>query len=258
MRATLIPLPLFLDAAFLASRKLSDSLEGTGAPGAKQYVGIVVILDRKAEQRSRLLDDLVREGSSINDITRQDLLVALPGREEAWPPAFQTWVIDPEKDWDGVRTPGLFLAGTEDRAWSHQLWELVSDQVERLQSPEDQDRIAHALDQSASSVCDYLGLSEADIPCLVVFSLQDHQAFVFRYGGDADDSPYRLFKNIAVRRPRNPRSRWLTDAIQSLARDWGLHEGEKPVLAPPSLSDWEATCYLPYSEDSIPLESARD
>jgi hypothetical protein len=44
---------------------------------------------------SHLLDDLVREGSSINDVTRHDLLVAVPGREEERQRGVDAWVMDP-------------------------------------------------------------------------------------------------------------------------------------------------------------------
>jgi hypothetical protein len=87
VRATLIPLPLFLDAVVRACEAASV--------GAKRYLGIAVVLDRKAERRSRLLEDLVREGSSINDVTRHDLLVAIPGRHEDWRPGVDEWVLVP-------------------------------------------------------------------------------------------------------------------------------------------------------------------
>jgi hypothetical protein len=283
MRVTRIPLPSFLDAAIYACRTVPhhrgqrdwyEYEEGDRGWPTKQYVGIVVILDRKAERRSHLLDDLVREGSSINDVTRDDLLVALPGRPEErrlevhpevdeWGPPenrpieVDEWILDPQKEWDHVGTPGLLVAGA-DKAWADRLWQLVNDEVERCDSAEDQERIAHAVDQSASSVCDYLGLTEADIPCLVVFSLGDHRVFVFRYGGDADDPPYQLFKAIAVRRPRNPQHGWLTDAVQGVVQEWALAEGPKPILAPPALAGWDATCYLPRQPGSIEWEPARD
>ena len=101
------------------------------------------------------------------------------------------------------------MAGADDRAWESRLWELVSDEVERCDSYEDQKRIVQAVDQSASDVVDYLGLTEDDIPSLVIFSLDDRRLFVFRYGGDADDAPYQLFKNIATRRPRDGEPGWL-------------------------------------------------
>lgn len=78
MRGTFIPLPNFLDAAVRACEITPSS--------AKRYRGIVVVLDRTAERHSNLLRDLVKEGSSINDVTRKDLLVALPGQQEAWRP----------------------------------------------------------------------------------------------------------------------------------------------------------------------------
>lgn len=76
MRGTLIPLPGFLDAAIRACEVSPSTV--------KRYRGIVVVLDRTAERNSNLLKDLVYEGSSINDVTRKDLLVALPGRHEDW------------------------------------------------------------------------------------------------------------------------------------------------------------------------------
>jgi hypothetical protein len=155
--------------------------------------------------------------------------------------------LDPHKHWeDGVGTPGVFLAGTDDQAWASRLWELVSAEVEQCNSPEDQERIAQAVDQSASSICDYLGLSEEDIPSLVLFSLVDRRVFVFRYGGDGDTSPYQLFKNIAARRPQDSQpTSWLTSAIVEVARDAGLREGSPMKLAPPSLATWDAIRYLP-------------
>jgi hypothetical protein len=283
MYVTLIPLPSFLNAAILACRARqrqkddtkTNPLEAQEYVGLerieyvsleaqmhadleeKEYVGIVVILDRKAERRSNLLDDLVREGSSINDITRGDLLVALPGGEAEQRQGVDAWVLNPQKDWHGVGAPGLLLAGGDD-SWAHQLWDLLSDEVERCQSEEDQDRIGRAVDQSASSVCDYLGLSEADIPCLVVFSLDDHRVFVFRYGGDADDPPYQLFKHIAVRRPRDPQPGWLTVAVQGVVQQWGLAEGPKPILAPAALTGWDAICYLPRQPGLLEWERTRD
>jgi hypothetical protein len=251
MRATLIPLPFFLDAAIRAGglRHRID-VRSSLVP---RYVGIVVVLDRKAERHSHLLDDLVREGSSINDVTRHDLLVAVPGQVEEQRPGVNAWVKDPRKEWDGIGAPGLLLAGADDSAWATRLWELVSDRVEQCQSHEDQQRIARAVDQSASSVCDYLGLSEADVPSLVFFSLVDRRVFVFRYGGDADDPPYQLFKDIAARRPQDDQPGWLAEAVEGVARDRGLAEGSVPVLSPPALADWQATCYLPQPADARPL-----
>jgi hypothetical protein len=123
---------------------------------------------------------------------------------------------------------------------------LVSEEVEQCKSPEDQERIGQAVDQSASSICDYLGLSEEDIPSLVLFSLVDHRVFVFRYGGDGDTSPYQLFKDIAAHRPPGSQPvSWLTSAIVEVARDAGLRERPPLRLAPSSLATWEAIRYLP-------------
>ena len=132
MRGTLIPLPDFLDAAIRACAVASSS--------GKWYLGVVVVLDRKAERRSRLLDELVREGSSINDVTRRDLLVAIPGTQQDWRPGVDEWVLDPHKRWeDAVGAPGLFMSGADPGIWASYLWELVSNEVERCQSPEDVD-----------------------------------------------------------------------------------------------------------------------
>lgn len=250
MRGTLISLPNFLDAAIRACEVAFSS--------AKWYLGIVVVLDRKAERRSRLLDELVREGSSINDVTRKDLLVAVPGAQQDSRPGVEDWVRDPRKaEEDGVGAPGLVMSGMHPDAWASRLWELVSDEVERCQSSQDQERIRRAVDQSASSVCDYLGLSENDIPSLVVFSLVDHRVFVFRYGGDADDPPYQLFKDIATRRPSDGQRNWLTTAVMDVASESGLAEGPVPELAPPSLAGWAATRYLPRDVDALAWERSR-
>jgi len=249
MRGTLIPLPDFLDAAIRAC--------GEALSPAKWYLGIVVVLDRKAERRSHLLDELVREGSSINDVTRKDLLVAVPGTQQDWRPGVDEWVLDPHKRWeDGVGAPGLVMSGVDPGTWASRLWELVSSEVERCQSPEDQLRIAQAIDQSASSVCDYLGLSEADIPSLVVFSLVGRRVFVFRYGGDADDPPYQFFKDIAIRRSSAKQPDWLARAVVDVASESRLVEGPVPELAPPSLAGWEATRYLPRDVDTLSWERA--
>jgi hypothetical protein len=204
-----------------------------------------------------LLEDLVLEGSSINDVTRHDLLVAIPGRQEDWRPGIAEWVLDPHKHCeDGVGAPGVFLAGADDQAWAGRLWELVSDEVEQCAGSGDQERIAQAVDQSASSICDYLGLSEADIPSLVLFSLVDRRVFVFRYGG-ADTSPYQLFKELAARRPQDSQpASWLTSAILDVAREATLREGPPLKLAPPSLAKWGATRYLPRQEPGRPQPSA--
>jgi hypothetical protein len=248
VRATYIPLPDFLDAAIRACEVAS----------AKWYLGIVVVLDRKAERRSCLLDDLVREGSSINDVTRKDLLVAVPGEGTDWRRGLEEWVLDPHKRWgDGVGAPGLVLSGVDRHAWASRLWELVHSEVEQCQNAEDQERIRRAVDQSASSVCDYLGLNEDDIPSLAVFSLVDRRVFVFRYGGDADDPPYQLFKSIAARRPPGEQRDWLTRAVVDVADESGLAEGPEPELVPPSLAGWGATRYLPRGVDALPRERAR-
>jgi hypothetical protein len=133
----------------------------------------------------------------------------------------------------------------------------VSEEVERCQSVEDQERIVQAVDQSASSVCDYLGLGEEDIPSLALFSFADRRLFVFRYGGDADYSPHQLFKEIATRRPSREQRDWLTSAVVDVAREWGLPEGPAPELAPPSLAGWEATRYLPRQADALGWERGR-
>lgn len=243
VRGTLIPLPLFLDAVVRASEVAPE--------GAKRYLGIAVVLDRGAEQSSRLLEDLARDGSSINDVTRHDLLVALPGRREDMR-GVDEWVLDPHKQVeDGVGAPGVFLSGADDQAWAGRLWELVSDDVEEFKSPRDQERIAEAVDQSASSICDYLGLSEKDIPSLVLFSLVDHRVYVFRYGGGYDTSPYLFFKAIAADRPQDGQpDSWLTSAVTKGAREAELREGPPLKLAPPSLATWEAIRYLPRRKPS--------
>ncbi len=51
---------------------------------ATRYIGTVVVVDRKAERCSHWLGELVREGGSINDVTRHDLLVVLLGHGEEW------------------------------------------------------------------------------------------------------------------------------------------------------------------------------
>jgi hypothetical protein len=255
MRAIYIPLPDFLDAAIHACEVAHSS--------AKWYLGIVVVLDRKAERRSRLLDELVCEGSSINDVTRKDLLVAIP--QQDWRHGVDDWVQEPGEQGslrsDGppryVGAPGLVMSGVDHDAWASRLWELVSDKVEQCENHEDQERITRAIDQSASSVCDFLGLSENDIPSLVVFSLVDRKVFVFRYGGDADDPPYQLFKNIAARRPPSGQRDWLTGAVVDVAVESGLAKGPKPELVPPSLAGWEATRYMPRGVDVLARERAR-
>jgi hypothetical protein len=247
MRAVLIPLPDFLDAAIRASQVTQT-----------RYAGIVTVLDRLAERRSHLLDDLVREGGSINDVTRQDLLVAVPARPQEWRRDLAEWVLDPRKSAeDGVGAPGLFLAGADDHAWATQLWELVSDEVERCDSDEKRTEIAQAFDSSASAVCDYLGLSEDDIPSLVLLSLADRRVFVFQYGGDADDPPYQLFKGIAMRRSAEGQPDWLTNAVLGVVQEWGLAEGPTPALTAPALEDWMVTRYLPRSADALPSQPAR-
>jgi hypothetical protein len=247
MRAVLIPLPAFLDAAIRACQVAQA-----------RYAGIVTVLDRMAERRSNLLDDLVREGSSINDVTRQDLLVAVPAHPEEWRRGLGEWVLDPRKPWeDGLGAPGLLMAGADDDAWATRLWELLSDGIERWESAEEQQRIARAFDRSASSVCDYLGLSEADIPSLVLLSLADRRVFVFQYGGDADDPPYQLFKGIAMRRPAQAQPGWLTTAVLGVAQERGLAEGPPPILTAPALEGWTAIRYLPRTVDTLPWEPAR-
>jgi len=133
----------------------------------------------------------------------------------------------------------------------------VSEQVEHCQSDKDQERISRAIDQSASSVCDYLGLNEADIPSLLVFSLLDRKVFVFRHSGDADSSLYQFFKKIAIRRPSAKQSDWLSRAVLDVASESGLVEGPVPELVPPSLDGWVATRYLPRDVDTLAWERAR-
>jgi hypothetical protein len=249
MRGTLIPLPDFLDAVIRACAAAPSS--------GKWYLGVVVVLDRRAERRSCLLDELVREGSSINDVTRKDLLVAVPGQQHGWWPGVDEWIDQPTGPWYGVGAAGLLMAGVDHDDWAGRLWELVSDQVELCDNAEDQERIRQAVDQSASSVCDYLGLTEDDIPSLAIFSLADRRIFVFRYGGDADDSPYQLFKDIARRRPSGERRDWLTTAVEDIARESGLTEGQAPELTPRSLADWQATRYLPRDVNAPSRERAR-
>lgn len=133
----------------------------------------------------------------------------------------------------------------------------MSEQVEHCQSDKDQERISRAIDQSASSVCDYLGLNEADIPSLLVFSLLDRKVFVFRHSGDADSSLYQFFKKIAIRRPSAKQSDWLSRAVLDVASESGLVEGPVPELVPPSLDGWVATRYLPRDVDTLAWERAR-
>lgn len=253
MRTVLIPLPHFLEAAIRACEVASA-----------KYLGIVVVLDRMAEGPSGLLDQLVRDGSSINDVTRDDLLVAIPGivvpgKEHEWSvPGFDARVTDPHKRRrDAVSAPGLALSEVNHDDWANRLWDLVGQEVDQCQSDEDQKDIIRAVEQSASSVCDYLGLSEDDIPSLVIFSLRDRKVFVFRYGGYGDDPPYQLFKNIAARRPGDGQPDWLTRAVADVASESGLAEGPKPELARPSLTGWEATRYLPQGVDALPRERGR-
>jgi len=120
--------------------------------------------------------------------------------------------------------------------------ELVSDEVERCDSYEDQNALSKRSTSRPVTLFDYLGLAEDDIPSLVIFSLDDRRLFVFRYGGDADDAPYQLFKNIAIRRPRDGEPGWLASAVVAVARDLEFAEGEAPVLAPPSLAKLEKRC----------------
>lgn len=275
MRGTLIPVTDFLNAAI---RACSQSPAGEAQPGVGMhgYAGLVVVLDRKAERCSRLLEDLVDEGSSINDVTRRDLVILLSGLPEESSLVADEWVIDPNKDWDGVGAPDMAVVAGSDYttrgcvadeareaadaradAWSRGLWELLSNKVERCQDDESQRRIADAIDSSASAISDYLGLGEADIPSLVLFSLSDKRLFVFRYGGDADNPPYQLFKEIAVRRPTDEHPGWLTDAIIGVAGDWGLQEGPIPSLAPSVLGGWTPTRYMPRGVETLDRETAR-
>jgi hypothetical protein len=191
MKGTLIPVHDFLDPAIRASETVRE-----------RYAGLAVVLDREAERRSRLLADLVRDARSIDGVTRTDLLVLVPGPDDL----ATDWVLNPEVGWHGVGASGVELVvGATDpmsreRAWSESLWELVANEVERLDVDEEQERLRRAIDSSTSDLCDYLGLGEDDVPSLVVFSFAGPRVFVFRYGGERDDSPYELFKQIAVRR----------------------------------------------------------
>jgi hypothetical protein len=45
----------------------------------------------------------------------------------------------------------------------------------------------------------------------------------------------------------------LAGAVEGVARDRRLSEGSAPVLSPPALADWKATCYLPKQVDAVPV-----
>ena len=80
---------------------------------------------------------------------------------------------------------------------------------------------------------------------------------MFRYGGDADDSPYQFFKDIAIRRSSAKQPDWLTQALVDVASESRLVEGPVPKLAPPSLAGWGATRYLPREVEALAWEHAR-
>ncbi len=118
MRGTLIPVTDFLNAAICACSR-SPAVEAQPGVVKHGYAGLVVVLDRKAERCSRLLEDLVGEGSSINDVTRRDLLILLPGLPEESSRDAKEWVLDPNEGWEGVGAPDMVVvAGSDYKARS--------------------------------------------------------------------------------------------------------------------------------------------
>jgi hypothetical protein len=261
MHGTYLPIPEFLSLALRSAaaqvRSIGGRLSSPAQVASKKaramqpgYVGIAVILDRKAEKRSKLLNSVVEEAASLHDVTGDEILIVVPSPDSRL--HAQEWILNPQEDWHGVGAAGLYVAGGSGELDSS-LWKLGSNRIAELDNPDDQNKLRNAITRSTGQVRDYLGLTEADVPSLVLLSLMEQQMFVFRYS-QADDA-YTFFKKVMERRPTNHRDAWLAEAVRAVANDLSLQmDGETPDPQARVLTGWKAYRFLP--KGAQPLKDA--
>ncbi|MBV9596329.1 MAG: hypothetical protein JOZ87_05660 [Chloroflexi bacterium] len=231
MRGTLVPIPEFLEQVLA----LADA--------DSRYDGIAVVLDRSAE-RSGLLQEVVQDAPSLDDVTGREILIVVPGLrkdKEANQPHWRQWTWqNPNAGGDDLAGgPGLLLVGA--RPLAQDFWERMSARINELStSDEEQAKLGASITRSASETRKYLGLDEDDVPSLVLLCLREKvkRMFVIRFAKSR--TAYAFFKEIRQRRPADGSSQWLADAVRAAATVEGLKTDKSLVLESPQWQGWAA------------------
>ena len=250
-----IPLPIseFLAMAISAARELSDrAMEAVQDPRqaagrrGKAYDGIAVILDRTAERRSTLLESIVGNVHSFDDLTGKEILLIVPSPDGAQAPA-QEWVLNPRRSHEGVGAGGLYVVNHDDD-FASALWELVPPGIEGLAAHPK--RLERAITRSVSEVRDFLELAEAtDVPSLVLLCLRERDVFVFQYG--VGDDAYVFFKQVVGRKPKPSRAPWLSQAVAATAANLGLVPLEPIAFESAIFAGWHGHRYAAQGTEPV-------
>lgn len=252
MRVTRLSIPDFLELAVRAA-------ESCG------YSGVAVVVARKADQQSKLLQQLIADRASLDDVTGQEILVVVPESEDldTQPSslgAAQAAVLDPSKSWDAYVTPGLVLPFGVRQRLEAQFWKLAGEPEDRADTSSAEDfeqalggppnmfedeiepRLAVELTRCATATAQHLNLDESYIPCLCVLTLRDRQVFVFQYG--LLDDLYAFFRRVVSSRQQEPEQSplWLSDTLVAVASELKLAPRQPPD-PPSSLAGWTYHCY---------------
>jgi hypothetical protein len=268
MRGTWLPIQDFLRIILQAVRlnqkttELRSGLRQWRQEGASAfgkivvYDGIVVIFDRKADRRSNLLEKVIQDLYSLDDVTGNDILIVIPSPESR-PGGVDEWVLDPNKDWeDGVGAPGLYVAN-KNPDWSTILWYYANEKVEEYATEVRQDQLRNVITKSVGDVRDYLNLSEKDdVPSLVLLCLKERKLFVFRYA--QTDDVYSFFKQVVDGRPDDRSGPWLANCVTNVANDLCL-QSETPLhlFAPEELKGWQICKYDPAGFKPLKMRKAQ-
>ena len=175
----------FIDRAVLASE------------GSDYYPGMLVVAARAADAQD-LHDHLIANWRDLDDLTADAFIFAVPSSpDQAEMPQgtdFSRGLVAEGLHWGPQQMPP---------EWSRRFWAVKQvtpqrpdEPMTRAYAPPTEEAARAGLTSSATRLARYFGLSEAELPCVVLLSFWDRQLFVIRASPPLD--LYRLVKAVII------------------------------------------------------------
>ncbi len=172
-----------------------------------EYAAMVVVAARAAAAGS-LHDNLIEDWRSIDDVTRESIMVLAPQPPDATP----AWIRAPREP-EVLQSSGLGGSWPAPSSeWSRRFWNAypVVDADDaafsRAFEPADERQARAGFTSSASDIARYFRLEEADLPCLAIVSFWDRNLFIIRPEALAVRGPYELLRQCM--QAYGPPPRW--------------------------------------------------
>lgn len=144
-----------------------------------ECAAMVVIAAREADARE-LHKQVVRDWLSFDDLTSDSVMVLVP----APPDEDESHVRSPTEP-KALRANGLagMNAGSFTRVWAQEFWDAApesktsSGRARSLRDRTDAAAVSAGFTSTASEVASFFGLPESDLPCVIILSFREQDAF---------------------------------------------------------------------------------